>query len=217
MRALAAQGPRAIVLTSGTLAPLGSFAAELGLPFPITLENPHVVPASQARARAAAAAPCSPVHGTATGCARRAAQSPAQVAGPRHQARSRGAATLSSNLTNKAPDVPHVWAGVVPVGPCGVPLNSSFATRDTQKYKEDLGRAPCRSCKHFVPLPFPSVPSVGHLLLSRSRTLVRWRSSSSLLDEGTTELLVSSCGLMPCCCGSIPTGAVSACATCAHR
>jgi len=52
MRALAAQGPRAIVLTSGTLAPLGSFAAELGLPFPITLENPHVVPASQARTRA---------------------------------------------------------------------------------------------------------------------------------------------------------------------
>ncbi len=52
MRALAAQGPRSIVLTSGTLAPLGSFAAELGLPFPITLENPHVVPASQARTRA---------------------------------------------------------------------------------------------------------------------------------------------------------------------
>ena len=49
MRALAGLGVRSIVLTSGTLAPLNSFAAELGLPFPIMLENPHVVPSSQAR------------------------------------------------------------------------------------------------------------------------------------------------------------------------
>lgn len=53
MRALADLGVRSIVLTSGTLAPLNSFAAELGLPFPITLENPHVVPSSQARPQAA--------------------------------------------------------------------------------------------------------------------------------------------------------------------
>jgi len=144
MRALAAQGPRSIVLTSGTLAPLGSFAAELGLPFPITLENPHVVPASQARARAAAAAPCSPVHGTATGCARRAAQSPAQVAGPRHQARSRGAATLSSNLTNKAPDVPHARAAAPPCSQAGPAF---WATRLTGRARRRCGRAWCRSAR----------------------------------------------------------------------
>ena len=52
MRALAGLGVRSIVLTSGTLAPLNSFAAELGLPFPIMLENPHVVPSNQARPQA---------------------------------------------------------------------------------------------------------------------------------------------------------------------
>lgn len=34
-----------------------------------------------------------------------------------------------------------VWAGVVPVGPCGVALNSSYANRDSKEYKEDLGCA----------------------------------------------------------------------------
>ena len=34
-----------------------------------------------------------------------------------------------------------VWIGVVPVGPAGVPLNSSFHSRDTPQYKEDLGNA----------------------------------------------------------------------------
>ena len=40
-----------------------------------------------------------------------------------------------------------VWAGVVPVGPCGVALNSSYANRDSREYKEDLGCAqlPLRS------------------------------------------------------------------------
>ncbi len=35
--------PRCVILTSGTLAPLDSFAQELGLSFPVQLENPHVV------------------------------------------------------------------------------------------------------------------------------------------------------------------------------
>ncbi len=82
MRALAAQGPRSIVLTSGTLAPLGSFAAELGLPFPITLENPHVVPASQARTRAGGAAPRGGASCMAPGRAGRAAQASALLAEP---------------------------------------------------------------------------------------------------------------------------------------
>ena len=33
------------------------------------------------------------------------------------------------------------WVGVVPVGPAGRALNSSFANRDSQAYKEDLGNA----------------------------------------------------------------------------
>jgi hypothetical protein len=40
---------RSILLTSGTLSPLASFAAELGLPFPVQLENPHVIHPSQVR------------------------------------------------------------------------------------------------------------------------------------------------------------------------
>ena len=39
---------RSILLTSGTLSPLDSFAHELGLPFPIRLENPHVIAKEQA-------------------------------------------------------------------------------------------------------------------------------------------------------------------------
>ena len=34
---------RSVVLTSGTLAPLDSFASELGAPFPIRMEAPHCV------------------------------------------------------------------------------------------------------------------------------------------------------------------------------
>lgn len=37
------QGVRQILLTSGTLEPLDSFEAELGLPFAIKLENQHVI------------------------------------------------------------------------------------------------------------------------------------------------------------------------------
>ena len=36
-------GARAVVLTSGTLSPLSSFASELGVPFPIRMEAPHCV------------------------------------------------------------------------------------------------------------------------------------------------------------------------------
>lgn len=49
MRALQAMGVRSILLTSGTLSPLGGFAQELQLPFPVQLENPHVIDAKQVR------------------------------------------------------------------------------------------------------------------------------------------------------------------------
>lgn len=47
MEALADAKVRSIILTSGTLSPLGSFAHELGLPFEVRLENPHVIEPSQ--------------------------------------------------------------------------------------------------------------------------------------------------------------------------
>ena len=45
MRQLMALGIRSVLLTSGTLSPLGSFADELGISFPpqFRLENPHVI------------------------------------------------------------------------------------------------------------------------------------------------------------------------------
>jgi len=47
MNALAESGPRSIVLTSGTLSPLSSFAQELCMEFPVRLENDHVIAARQ--------------------------------------------------------------------------------------------------------------------------------------------------------------------------
>lgn len=38
---------RCVVVTSGTLSPMGSLEGELGVPFPIKVEAPHVVPPSQ--------------------------------------------------------------------------------------------------------------------------------------------------------------------------
>jgi len=81
MRALKEKGARCVVLTSGTLSPMSSFASELAIPFPVRLENPHVI----------------------------------------------------------APD--QVWGGVVPVGPSGKRLNSSYRFRDTDEYKAELGNA----------------------------------------------------------------------------
>ncbi|KAG9474605.1 hypothetical protein GDO78_004740, partial [Eleutherodactylus coqui] len=43
MNDLERQGVRSIILTSGTLCPLSSFTMEMKIPFPVTLENPHVI------------------------------------------------------------------------------------------------------------------------------------------------------------------------------
>ncbi|XP_076079932.1 regulator of telomere elongation helicase 1-like isoform X1 [Mytilus galloprovincialis] len=40
---LMAHGIKCIILTSGTLSPLSSFTLEMQIPFPVTLENPHVI------------------------------------------------------------------------------------------------------------------------------------------------------------------------------
>ncbi|XP_061960529.1 regulator of telomere elongation helicase 1 homolog [Populus nigra] len=81
MQEFSRMGVRSIILTSGTLSPLDSFAQELKLDFPIRLENPHVISSNQ------------------------------------------------------------IWAGVVPAGPSGRSLNSSYRTRDSLEYKQELGNA----------------------------------------------------------------------------
>ncbi|XP_029075920.1 regulator of telomere elongation helicase 1 isoform X12 [Monodon monoceros] len=43
MRELVHQGVRTLILTSGTLAPVSSFTLEMQIPFPVCLENPHVI------------------------------------------------------------------------------------------------------------------------------------------------------------------------------
>ncbi|KAH8937953.1 hypothetical protein BDL97_16G056800 [Sphagnum fallax] len=47
MEEFAKLGVRSVILTSGTLSPLDSFAFELNLPFDVRLENPHVIDANQ--------------------------------------------------------------------------------------------------------------------------------------------------------------------------
>lgn len=42
---------RSIIVTSGTLSPLPSYSMELSLPFPHTLENPHIVQKEQVHVR----------------------------------------------------------------------------------------------------------------------------------------------------------------------
>jgi regulator of telomere elongation helicase 1 len=42
---------RSIIVTSGTLSPLPSYTLELGLPFPHTLENPHIIADEQIHVR----------------------------------------------------------------------------------------------------------------------------------------------------------------------
>lgn len=47
MKDLLAHGVKVIILTSGTLSPLDSFAKEMQIPFPVQLENPHVIEQGQ--------------------------------------------------------------------------------------------------------------------------------------------------------------------------
>ncbi|XP_051528056.1 regulator of telomere elongation helicase 1-like isoform X2 [Myxocyprinus asiaticus] len=47
MQDLRKQGVRSIILTSGTLSPLSSFTCEMQIPFPVSLENPHVIQRDQ--------------------------------------------------------------------------------------------------------------------------------------------------------------------------
>ncbi|CAN0414225.1 unnamed protein product, partial [Hapterophycus canaliculatus] len=78
---------RSIVVTSGTLSPLSSFANELRLPFEVQVENPHVIGPEQA------------------------------------------------------------WIGTLGRGPTSVALNSSYANRDNDGYKDELGATLANLCR----------------------------------------------------------------------
>ncbi|TSM94697.1 Regulator of telomere elongation helicase 1 [Bagarius yarrelli] len=47
MQELLRQEVRCIILTSGTLSPLSSFTCEMQIPFPVSLENPHIIQKDQ--------------------------------------------------------------------------------------------------------------------------------------------------------------------------
>ncbi|CAM9744689.1 unnamed protein product, partial [Scytosiphon promiscuus] len=87
MQDLKALGVRSIVVTSGTLSPLSSFANELRLPFEVQVENPHVIGPEQA------------------------------------------------------------WIGTLGRGPTSVALNSSYANRDNDDYKDELGATLANLCR----------------------------------------------------------------------
>jgi len=51
MRELADLGLRSVIVTSGTLSPVMSYSLELGIPFPLKLENPHIIKQNQVHVR----------------------------------------------------------------------------------------------------------------------------------------------------------------------
>nr|XP_056700889.1 regulator of telomere elongation helicase 1 [Euleptes europaea] len=80
MHELVRQGVRNIILTSGTLSPVSSFSLEMQIPFPVCLENPHVI--------------------------------------DKHQ----------------------IWVGIIPRGPDGGLLSSTYEKRFTDECLSSLGR-----------------------------------------------------------------------------
>ncbi|KAJ1402048.1 hypothetical protein B484DRAFT_405534, partial [Ochromonadaceae sp. CCMP2298] len=81
MSELQGLGVKSLLLTSGTLSPMQALKEDIKLPFPIQLENPHVIGDKQ------------------------------------------------------------MWVGALPVGVLGTKLNSSFASRDTVSYQDELGQS----------------------------------------------------------------------------
>lgn len=47
MQELKKLGVRSIIMTSGTLSPMDAFREDMKLPFPVQLENPHVIEKNQ--------------------------------------------------------------------------------------------------------------------------------------------------------------------------
>ncbi|XP_031983093.1 regulator of telomere elongation helicase 1 isoform X1 [Corvus moneduloides] len=101
MHELVRQGVRTIILTSGTLSPLSSFTMEMHIPFPVCLENPHVI--------------------------------------DKHQ----------------------LWVGIIPKGPDGTVLTSTYERRFSEDYLSSLGKTIgnlVRVVPHGLLVFFPSYP-----------------------------------------------------------
>ncbi|XP_069727600.1 regulator of telomere elongation helicase 1 isoform X2 [Phaenicophaeus curvirostris] len=101
MHELVRQGVRTIILTSGTLSPLSSFTMEMQIPFPVCLENPHVI--------------------------------------DKHQ----------------------LWVGIIPKGPDGAVLTSTYERRFAEDYLSSLGKTIgnlVRVVPHGLLVFFPSYP-----------------------------------------------------------
>uniref|UniRef100_A0A8C5TY42 Regulator of telomere elongation helicase 1 n=1 Tax=Malurus cyaneus samueli TaxID=2593467 RepID=A0A8C5TY42_9PASS len=101
MHELVRQGVRTIILTSGTLSPLSSFTMEMQIPFPVCLENPHVI--------------------------------------DKHQ----------------------LWVGIIPKGPDGAVLSSTYERRFSEDYLSSLGKTIgniVRVVPHGLLVFFPSYP-----------------------------------------------------------
>ncbi|XP_015502633.1 regulator of telomere elongation helicase 1 isoform X1 [Parus major] len=101
MHELVRQGVRTIILTSGTLSPLSSFTMEMQIPFPVCLENPHVI--------------------------------------DKHQ----------------------LWVGIIPKGPDGTVLTSTYERRFSEDYLSSLGKTIgnlVRVVPHGLLVFFPSYP-----------------------------------------------------------
>ncbi|XP_064377727.1 regulator of telomere elongation helicase 1 isoform X2 [Dromaius novaehollandiae] len=101
MHELVRQGVRTIILTSGTLSPLSSFTMEMQIPFPVCLENPHVI--------------------------------------DKHQ----------------------LWVGIIPKGPDGTVLTSTYEKRFSEEYLSSLGKTIgnlVRVVPHGLLVFFPSYP-----------------------------------------------------------
>ncbi|KAM6457881.1 regulator of telomere elongation helicase 1 isoform 3-T5 [Liasis olivaceus] len=101
MHELVRQGVRTILLTSGTLSPVSSFAMEMQIPFPVCLENPHVI--------------------------------------DKHQ----------------------IWVGIIPKGPDGGLLSSTYEKRFSEECLSSLGKTIgnlVRIIPHGLLVFFPSYP-----------------------------------------------------------
>ncbi|KAJ4843835.1 hypothetical protein Tsubulata_047102 [Turnera subulata] len=118
MQEFSQMGVGSIILTSGTLSPMDSFAQELKLNFPIRLENPHVISSDQIWAGVVSAGPSSRSFNSSY--------------------RNRDSLEYKQELGNA---IDQIWAGVVSAGPSSRSFNSSYRNRDSLEYKQELGNA----------------------------------------------------------------------------
>ncbi|KAL6751109.1 hypothetical protein V8C86DRAFT_3030416 [Haematococcus lacustris] len=122
-----------ILLTSGTLSPLDSFAHELQLSFDIRLENPHIIHPSQHCLTMFL--PCH--HGQDLRTLPPPLSPPLPTPCPTPS-------TLRASPPCPCPWLRlrfQVWVGVMGSGPSGYPLCSNYQSREDVKYKDDLGNA----------------------------------------------------------------------------